>query len=159
MKVHKQLKNSASAFVISAATLTPMIMAATPASAVDLFFPASLCQPSTANDVNNLAIRNDALSVIGNVPVGFVCPIHTSTLITKHRAIVKVTLAPNTSITSPTCTLRSFGRDSKLLDSSSTSISSDLTQMVTKPVIPGNYHTLACTLPPGSRLFNYRLVE
>jgi hypothetical protein len=157
MKATKQLKNYASVFAVATATLMPLALAATPASADDLFFPASLCQPSNAENAAKLTYRNNSLDVVGNSGVIVVCPIPTNVLIKKHLAIVRMQFDPARL---PGCTLRSFGRDSSLLDSSTTApTSSPPSQLVTESVIPGAYHTLTCALEPGSRLFNYRFVE
>jgi hypothetical protein len=157
MKTTKQSKHYASVFAVAAATLMPLAMAATPASADDLFFPASLCQPSTPGDATKLTYRNNSLDVVGNSGAIVVCPIPNNVLLKKHLAIVRMQFDPARL---PGCTLRSFGRDSSLVDSSTTSPnSSPPSQLVTKSVIPGAYHTLTCALEPGSRLFNYRFVE
>jgi hypothetical protein len=156
MKTTKQSKHYASVFAVATATLMTLAMAATPASADDLFFPASLCQPSNAENAAKLTYRNNSLDVVGNSGVIVVCPIPNNVLLKKHLAIVRMQFDPARL---PGCTLRSFGRDSSLVDSSTTSPTNSPPQLVTKSVIPGAYHTLTCALEPGSRLFNYRFVE
>jgi hypothetical protein len=157
MKTTKQSKHYASVFAVATATLMPLAMAATPASADDLFFPASLCQPSTAGDATRLEFVGSSVNVVGNLQAQVICPITNRTLIRKHLAIIKSNSKPGFP---PNCNLRSFDRNGSVLEISSTTFNSNNpTEQVTKTVIPGAYHTLTCSLPPGSKLLNYRLVE
>jgi hypothetical protein len=155
MKTTKQSKHYASVFAVATATLMTLAMAATPASADDLFFPASLCQPSTSGDAAKLEFIGSSVNVVGNSGAQVICPITNPTLIRKHLAIVKSNSKPGFP---PSCNLRSFDRNGSVLEISSTTPGSN-GQLVTKSVIPGTYHTLNCSLPSGSKLFNYRLVE
>jgi hypothetical protein len=155
MKTTKQSKHYASVFAVAAATLMPLAMAATPASADDLFFPASLCQPSNAENATKLIFSSASISVSGNLTAQVVCPITNGVLIRKHLAIVKSEFKEGFT---PSCSLRSFDRNGSVLEISGTTPASN-GQLVTKSVIPGTYHTLTCSLPSGSKLFNYRLVE
>jgi hypothetical protein len=157
MQTPKQLKNYASVFAVAAATLMPLAMAATPASADDLFFPASLCQPSTPDDATRLTFSGTSLTnTSSNLRAQVICPITNNILFTKHLAIIRANFDQGNPLS---CNLRSFDRNGSVLEISSTTPTSDSTQAVSKEVIPGNYHTLLCSLTPGSKMFNYRLVD
>jgi hypothetical protein len=157
MQTPKQLKNYASVFAVATATLMPLAMAATPASADDLFFPASLCQPSTPDDATRLTFVGSSVSNIsGNLGAQVICPITNNTLFTKHLAIVRASFNQGNP---PSCNLRSFDRDGSVLEISSTTPAGNSPELVTKQVIPGAYHTLLCGLTPGSKMLNYRLVD
>jgi hypothetical protein len=157
MKAPKQLKNYASVVTVATATLLPFAMATPPASADDLFFPASLCQPSTAEDATKLQYVGSSVNVIGNLNAQVICPITNRVLISKHLAILK---SSSNAGFPPNCNLRSFDRNGSVLEISGTTFNSNNpTEQVTKKVIPGTYHTLLCALPPGSKIFYYRLVE
>jgi hypothetical protein len=155
MQTPKQLKNYASVFAVATATLMPLAMAATPASADDLFFPASLCQPLNPDAAARLTFVGSSVNNISsNSNAQVTCPITNGVLIRKHRAIVRSVF--NEGFT-PSCSLRSFDRDGSLLEISDTTFKNNALQ--TGEVIPGSYHTLTCILPPGSKMLNYRLVE
>jgi hypothetical protein len=157
MKTTKQSKHYASVFAVATATLMTLAMAATPASADDLFFPASLCQPSTPDDATRLVFGGSSLNnTSSNLRAQVICPITNNTLFTKHLAIIRANFDQGNPLS---CNLRSFDRNGSVLEISGTTPTSDSTQAVTKSVIPGTYHTLNCSLTPGSKMFNYRLVK
>jgi hypothetical protein len=155
--------NRTKAIVALTATLMSTAMVSAPASAQteqSVMFPASACQPTNSDSAARLTFDSNSVrhNGIDNNSATMVCPINNPVIFRKVIVIAKVSFPVGS--TPPSCFLRSFQLDGTQLGSSaSTKPTSDGKSLVTSPsIIPGNYHTLRCTLRPGSDFKNYRLV-
>src|SRR5262245_61076772 len=138
---------------------------ARPGHAADVkIYQGGFCQPFTPSDAANFDYFAASVDNISASATSFlVCPIITDNSVSGSGTDGVAVRVQSSNGANLPCNLESYSKFGTFLESSAQASTTSNTPVALSLDVnsngPGGHYVLYCNMPPGSRLFNYRVVE